>query len=109
MDALVIAIDTTVDEEGQRYISTKGLQMACVDLCVSCRSYRNTSTWHIVVMAGTPRHLWRREEQDASGKKRLGSLRVPPLPVCAATNGGEVAKARSSTPLRDTSQLELPN
>lgn len=61
--------------------------MVCLYLCVACRSFWNILSTHVVVTARTPRHMLLRSDEYLNGKKRkrLGSLRVPPLPVRART------------------------
>lgn len=78
LDALAIAIDTTVDEEGRWFASTNTLETVCLDLCVACRSSWKVPTKRVVVDARTPRRLWLRGQSSGSG-----SMREPPLPVRA--------------------------
>eukprot|EP00752_Nemacystus_decipiens_P003390 g3137.t1 len=75
VDAMAIAIDTTVDEGGQWYVSTYPLELLCLDLCVAHRSCWNIATSRkLLVTTDTPHHLWLRG-------KSPDSPRVPPLPV----------------------------
>lgn len=85
LNALAIAINTTVDEGGPWYTSTKNLEVVCVDLRVARRACLNISG-HVVVAAGTPIHLWLRGDQvQPQQKKKNGALAVPHFSVRAVT------------------------
>ena len=58
LDALIIAIDTTIDEAGRWYTSTNTLELVCLDLCVALRSGWNSPLRTVAVTTRTPRHLW---------------------------------------------------
>ncbi|CAM9840318.1 unnamed protein product, partial [Ascophyllum nodosum] len=54
VDALLLALVTACDAEPW-FVTMRHLQVACVDLCVACRT---STTWHVSVTTDTPRYLW---------------------------------------------------
>ena len=72
----------------QWYLSTRSLEMVCLDLCVSCR---DLAISHVVVNDDTPRHLYLRRTQDRLRGKRRAS-RIPALRVRSITWGSSPAR-----------------
>ena len=83
LDALTVAIDTTVEQEGRWYTPTNTLELVCLDLCVTCRSCWDIPTRTVTVTADTPRRLWLRGNQGMFRKNKPGAKRVPPVTVRA--------------------------
>lgn len=74
MEAFAIALSHGYD--GDRwYVSESNLQIACLDLCVVCRSLAMSQ---FLVKHDTPPRLWNRHKQEIFGKKHPAS-RIPIL------------------------------
>ncbi|CAM9963794.1 unnamed protein product, partial [Ectocarpus fasciculatus] len=75
LKAISVALNETCD--GKRwYTSTKELQLASLELCIACRSYRML---HLNIDAEVPRRLLAAADAPPPHRKRLCGTRVPRL------------------------------
>ncbi len=81
MDALIIAVDATVENGGRWYTSTGTLELVCLDLCVACRSSWNIRRQVWVTIDTSRWASLRRRQGIFRNRKKPDAPRVPVLPV----------------------------